>query len=880
MSLLCVYRDTFDFFPRTQVLPEGDTLLRMMQRMVCLPEEFSERGEIRLNGHAVPRDLWGMVKPRAPHITEVTFHCPPAGGGGDDGKNVFALVASIGLTILTAGVASAGWAQMGTWFVGGSASAYALAAGVSLVGSLLLSSLIPPPSLPERQGRKDDPGSASASGNVLSPNTPIPRVVGERKVFPPLAMEPFVYFSGPDEVVEAAYVLAGPHRISSVRVGVAEAESMRDVELEVREGWLGDPLVGLLRRQARTEAVQAELRGHIVQESDSRTLETETGDTGTSLPQPHVLSTRDDPNEHQFHLTFPQGLMKTDAEGVSLRVPIRMRMRMVGDTGWVNLPELHFQASRVGQIRATIRLVWEESPTYTVSAAPGEGWSEARVFSPGQTASPASEDWVADSYFTGVSGDSWVNSGNLGSTAVQYVEMDRYTATLMLDEAVFPRGRYEVEIVRGCAFDRASFSSNGYTFSGSVWDFFGVRGTPGIIAMAKTNVVDTLYVLRSCSVWNEHPLPSRDLAVVAVRARNRQLDSLSCVAGGWVRDWDGTGWNTWVVTDCPAPHLRDIYVGAENVDPVPLDMIDDDTLVEWRQHCIDMGYTCNALLEDQTVDDAARIVASCGYAKPYMSDVWGVTMDRDRTSEAPVQIFTPGNMSGYQWTRAFARLPDGFRVNFPDASRDYNIHQISVFRPGNSNDSGRMEQITYEGLVHEQDVVARAIYDQNQAILRGTFHSFDAAAESVMCRRGSLIGVQHDMMSEYSGSGTIVGIVTDTSGDIVEIVLDSVFPESDAPFMDEVDNLADEENLAVLGMRLLIAIQRQSTVTTHRVSDSDQHTVVFDPPIDPSGIAIGSLVTFGLSERVYRRMIVFGIVPRPNFEARITAVDEAPELWS
>jgi hypothetical protein len=33
-------------------------------------------------------------------------------------------------------------------------------------------------------------------------------------VFPPLAAEPLVYFDGVDEVVEACYALAGPHRLT------------------------------------------------------------------------------------------------------------------------------------------------------------------------------------------------------------------------------------------------------------------------------------------------------------------------------------------------------------------------------------------------------------------------------------------------------------------------------------------------------------------------------------------------------------------------------------------------------------------------------------------------------------------------------------------
>jgi len=413
-----------------------------------------------------------------------------------------------------------------------------------------------------------------------------------------------------------------------------------------------------------------------------------------------------------------------------------------------------------------------------------------------------------------------------------------------------------------------------------VWPFWGYQGTPGEIVMTRDGLMDTLYLLRSVSLWDDTPLPSRDLAVVAVRARNRALDTVSCIAGGWVKDWDGSDWVDWTVTSNPAPHLRDIFTGQENEDPVPLDLIDDDGLVIWRQDCIDLGYECNALIEDQSLDDAARIVASCGYARPYMSDIWGVVRDYDRSAESPIQIFTPRNMSGFQWTKAFARVPDGFRVNYRDETRDYEMHQISVFRRGFSNDSGRMEQVTYEGLVTEAEVTARAEYDQDQAQLRNTFYSCDVSAEVLMCRQGDLVGVQHDVLTEWSGSARIMAIETDTGGDVTAITLDTVVPVADYPFLDDIPNIVTFDNLALAGLKSGAAIRRSSGVTLHQISGSTGATIEFSPPLDPAGIYEDALVAIGPLGAEYLRLVVASVRPKPNFEATITFVDEAPELWS
>lgn len=75
-----------------------------------------------------------------------------------------------------------------------------------------------------------------------------------------------------------------------------------------------------------------------------------------------------------------------------------------------------------------------------------------------------------------------------------------HTATIALDPAVFPRGCYEIEMQRGAAFLAASHSAASYTYGGTVWDFWGVQGSPGLIVMSRDQVLDTLYILRSVSI--------------------------------------------------------------------------------------------------------------------------------------------------------------------------------------------------------------------------------------------------------------------------------------------------------------------------------------------------------------------------------------------
>lgn len=500
---------------------------------------------------------------------------------------------------------------------------------------------------------------------------------------------------------------------------------------------------------------------------------------------------------------------------------------------------------------------------------------------PAQTQSPPVDAWAADPYFDDGSGDVWMNASNLGSTRVRHVILSRYTATIYLDTATFPKGRYEIEVKRGQQVQNSAWASSTYAVSGTVWDLFGYAGTPAVVAQSRNGVSDSAVILRSVSVWNDRPLSGSGLAVVAVRARNRALERVSCVAGGYVRDWDGTDWRNWVVTSNPAPHYRDVLAGWQNLDPVPLSVIDDAGLIGWRSACTSLGYQINALIEDATVDDALRIIAACGYAKPYQSEIWGVIRDYDRSAEAPVQIFTPRNSRSFQWTKAFARLPDGLRINFRDATRDFDMHQITVFRPGVSSDSARLEQATIEGLVQESEIIARAGYDLATLDLRSVFYSLEAPAEAIICRRGDLVGAQHDSLEISSGSARVIDITFDGSGNITALRLDGAVPVRNAAtdVLGSADILAEPDILA-LGQKTGVMIRRAGGITVHTLAGTtgETDTLTLASAISATGIGIGTLVSVGPLSSEVKRLIVKDIEPGEDLNATIVMVDEAPGI--
>lgn len=885
MTIYCVYRPPFgQVEPRVQRLPDGLTLAELSDRMT-LPAVFRDHGTICINGEPVPRGAWHLIRPKAitaGMVNSVTFHAPIM-GGGDDGKNPLALLAGLALTVLSGGAAAGLFGAggglaltSGSLFAANSVSALFLAGGISLVGSLLLNALVPPPTLAgsddglSRESRRD----ASARGNILEPNGSVPRVVGERRVFPPLLAEPLVTYDGDDEIVEAIYGLSGPHRLDNIQIGAAAIGDISGIEIQDREGWPGGVPQTLLQRYGRTQNVGQELRGHQVSADDGAILDPAI-DVTLAVPQTMTLATRRAPDVHELQIAWPQGLGRTSTPDDLIRVPIRIRIRRRGTNGWRNLPEVHYQGADFRQLRATIRLKWAVPGIIAPTAGSVKGFVAMFAETPAQTVAPPSPGWVADSYFYSGSGDTWADQNNLGSTGVRRYTMSRNLVEFILDPAVFVPGVWEIEVKRGCAVRDNNWTNSSYHYSGTVYDLFEYHGSVPSIPFARAEMSDTTAMQRSVSIWNKPPVTTDEFALIAIRGRNVAIDQLSVLAGGWVKDWDGTGWRNWSITSNPAPHYRDVLVGAQNADPLPEANIDDAGLVAWRADCAAKGYTCDAALGDDSVGDAMAIIAGCGYARPYMSDRWGVIRDYDRSAEAPVQLFTPRNTANFKWSKAFRGLPDGLRVTFDDAAQDYQPTQITVFRRGISTDTGLMEQIRYEGVTTEAAAIARAQYDLAQLELRATLFSVDVAQDALVCRRGSLVGLVHDAVARRGGFGRVL------DGGANGVRLDADVECSNEPNVYAVTDMYAVADVWALGLRTEATIRYpDGDVVTVPLSNSTGVTdeLQFASAIDP--VPEGSLIGTSILATEYRRMIVFGMQFRQDFEASLTLVDEAPGVFA
>lgn len=902
----------------------GPTIGELVAATPGLPPGFERYGEVRISGNLVPRDLWCWVRPKPSASglpTYVTLHMAPRGGGGsgggDSGKAIIGIVAALALTLATAGIAggflagATGSALTGGLFASGGALSFlgtgigakALALGVGLAGALALGALTAAPTDTARTRKADNRGAASASGNIIGPGEALPRVIGTYRVFPALVNDAYYELVDQDEYVTVVGMLAGPHKLEQIRIGDAGIEDADDVEYEVREGWDDDTALTLITKQSRITGSSVELSPHVLNPDSQKRLKHQ-ANPAQDVPSWQMVATRRNPDRARIRLDFPQGVgsSASDTENAYVMMALRVEIRPRGATAWTVLPELWYSSRRTDPKKGEIVLDWTAEPGTVPNPPANKGFVYAFRSVPVQSgASPAGIGGLtAHSYFSDPSKTvNVLEDGNTATTGVLHTHLTSDSATFYLDPDLFPKATYEVRIRRSALVLKSGLTTSTYAqpLTGWVYDYFGYFLTAGVYVINNDDDwFGSCYMLRCQSEWDASPAPLPGDAKIVVRAKNRAIENVSVLASGYVPDITDLD-APWITTSNPAHHYRFVLAGTLNADPLPVDLLDEDSLDDWRASCASEGYQCNAIVQGDAVMDTLAMAAACGYARPAQSEVWGVYEDKDRSAEAPVQIFSARNAAGLRWEKAFPRLPDGFRITYPDKGADYEDQQLVVMRPGATGSN--LEGVTYKGLVSVPEVTARGAFDLAQGEARSTFYYWTAPAEAIVCRRGSLVGLTHDVLTRQAGAGRIKSKIV-SGGNITGLVLDAgiyVTAETfgDITDMGEVESLAD---VGVLGPVGIVIRRADGTFSTHRITEGMgwHETVTLETPIADATVtvvsgfdvqtvpAIGagdeaSLVFWGPVDEETARVLIFNIEPGDDdLTFALTAVDEAPEL--
>jgi hypothetical protein len=390
-------------------------------------------------------------------------------------------------------------------------------------------------------------------------------------------------------------------------------------------------------------------------------------------------------------------------------------------------------------------------------------------------------------------------------------------------------------------------------------------------------MTSTFGVVRVSSVWSEHPVPTDRFAVIGLRARNYEAGRLSLTASGLVRD-SVTG--DWITTSNPEPHYRDALRGRFNPLPASDDVIDFDDLDAWRTDCETRGYEINAIIEGGSVRDVLARIAAAGYAVPRMSNEWGVVRGRPTEGEAPVMVFTPRDARDIRTEVAFPDLPDGLRLKFRDASRNYLEREIIY---PDSARGGLLQEVVYPDEITEDGVRRRAAIELRQ--LRETVAvSWDCGTASLGFRRGDLVTLVEDTISEDDGFARVVGWTENGSGAVTAIRIDGTVPVRNTPDWFTADDWFAGEDFFAEGKVSGVALRPANGLPMKPVAllandAGETSELILAEPLEDSGIHVDAMVLVGVSQAVQRRLVVSSMTRRGDFEATITGVPEIVGLY-
>lgn len=862
-------------------MPDGLTVSEIIER-APVDADFKSSIVVMVNGHEINRTYWhrtrilSISRIGAPVI--VTLDPLPEGKGV---RNLLMIAGAIAITIGTAWIGGGGLAALlGPAFGAGTTGAQVAAGAFGFLGSLALQALAPPPITPnnERPGRAKQ--LAGISGNQPALLEQIPTVEGKMVVSPVHIIPPYTSLTKTgDTQVHAVVGLAGQHQITNIRINGTKIDDVENLLYETREGWDDDDPLTLTTITVLEEAPNSKLDEFDLKESHAQRFYIEDqGHPTNSTSHWHTFATRGEADQIVVRFFWPQGMVWAEPnidleEGENpleeAATPIRLQIRLEGETDWRNLPEFHFHnfGSRQKEIRQQILLIWND---VEVSFSADDGRHAYWAFwkaAPGQT-----WEWQADSYFDPGDGSILPNRVTNAVNKCGYV--------VYLDPAEFPKGKYEVRVRGGLRYVVASadFGSVTYEYGGSAtqanfFDYFDDGSGTIQVSVPQREFSATCYLEAFQTIRNDYPILQKNLTMIAVVATNLQITSVAAAFTKYAPVWTGSAWTVdpvdWEPTQNPAALLRHVWTGGLNAKAKDLAIVDSDNLADFYEDCESRGYECNAIIEaGQSVDGVAQLIASTGYAAIAKFEKWGVVMDRARSGDTITQLYTPLNTKNFRVERNFADIPHAIKAEFIDSEDTYKLKERVVYREGyTALTATEIEGMRYPGFVTENAIDFRVTRDFRQLTQRGLFYKFETGIENLRTPQGALCGISHDILAS-SAFHTYVKAKTINTGNVVSISLEA-----------EMDFATAKGAAVSVGAQIRL---RDGSIIVKQIDETTASSIVtFTTPFaDTANLEKDCLVAFGPLASETKRVVVLEIEQLDDDRARLTCLDEAPGVYA
>jgi predicted phage tail protein len=325
-------------------VPTGGSIADMLAVIGLIPEAPAR---VFLGDRPITLEERSRVFPKPGEF--LTVRVIPAGRGG---KSALAIVVTIAVMAAAAWVSAGALAPamaaafgpaIGGSFAAGGFGALLAGSAVSVLGSLLLKALVPPPKPPTPKV-SSTPHSFSVSGNAnfAAPYSPIPKIYGARKIFPQYAASPYAELLGENQYLRMILLLGyGPLDISQIKIGDTAIENFEDVEWELRSGFLNDAPPRLYP-------------GSVVEQDFSSVLSTTNANHTPTLAGFVLQTSGTNADELSVDIAFPGGLTalsKASGSTIHIQCTWQIQWRLTGTTTWTSEPDIVIKSTAKGTTR-------------------------------------------------------------------------------------------------------------------------------------------------------------------------------------------------------------------------------------------------------------------------------------------------------------------------------------------------------------------------------------------------------------------------------------------------------------------------------------------------------------------------------------------------
>lgn len=763
-----------------------------------------------INGQVVPASMYPKVRPKAGSVVVLSLY--PR--GGSQGKAIINIV--IGVLLLVASVVTFGQSA----YAGGLQLAYGVSlAATAISGAIMaaqgvMSLVSPPPSINLNKSydvrASGDSPAITGTRNTARLYQPVRTILGKYRVYPDLLGKPFSEQVGKDSVLRLLMCFGyGPLEIEDIRIGEEPIENLIPAsKYNVLEGWDDDPELSIFRDEVDIDT------------SIQPVFEIE----GSS---PATLSTGQGPEEISIDLAFPQGLIEFNKKGKPKEVTVRF------------LIEEKEESSST----------WENISTPTMGL--GEDTSVTEV-SPGNFDITLAER----GYIT--RGLRWSVPEGSTPDVVHNVRVTRVSTTYTQDiKRVFSTAR--LSAIRTIKPHVASYVSNlakieleinaSETGLSNIIDNLSAVCTsiaPKFDAVSKTWGPAHANI----SAKNSTMFPTRNHAwlfaqVLRGPANSRPIADKRIDGPGlleWAGNLDGTG-------SSPISGTASV---ARNLDAV-----------------VDYTTTARKLMSD---------IASAGRGAFNIVDGrYSVVQDVSRGSDPQIiQHFSPRNSSGFSGAKMFLSRPHALRVHFVNPSKEYQRDEMIVYDDGyNQDGSGGNSKATdfsdlsLWGVSDEEQAYRDARYHLASQKLRPEVFSISADVEHLVCNRGDIVRVTHDVIGVGYGAARLVQVINFGGGFLGGWMDEEFTFEQFGNYSCRIRTSDGEGGPAELFVNVAALGRTSNQLAAQTLTSYGSNA----PP------KIGDLVLFGERETESLTCIVNRITPKNDLSATIELVEYNPAVY-